>query len=63
VFIVRGASEKSSVSIACGTAEQALEKLLDLLRRGFQDLTVTDPKGREWTADDFQRVSEHDHRR
>jgi hypothetical protein len=36
VFIVKGRSEKGSVSIACGTAEQALEKLLIYLGEAFR---------------------------
>ncbi|MBM0206516.1 hypothetical protein JNW90_28570 [Micromonospora sp. STR1s_5] len=50
-------SEKGSTSFACGTAEQAIEKLRELIARGFQDVTVTDPNGRKWTADEFQRIT------
>jgi len=63
MFIVRSVSQTGVVSIACGTAEQALEKMRELLGRGFQNVTVTDPKGRRWNADEFQRVSEDDDRR
>ena len=63
MFIVRGMSPTGPVSFACGTGEQALKKLLELLGRSFQDITVTDPKGRCKTADEFLRVPEDDDRR
>ena len=56
MFIVRGVSEIGPASFACGTTEQALERVLDLLGRLFQNISVADPKGRVWTADDFQRA-------
>jgi hypothetical protein len=56
MFIVRGVSEIGTASFACGTTEQALERVLDLLGRLFQNISVTDSKGRTWTADEFQRV-------
>jgi hypothetical protein len=58
MFIVRGMTKTGSVSCACGTAEQALEKLLELIGRRLQEITVTDPKGRCMTADEFLRVTE-----
>ncbi|MBM0204684.1 hypothetical protein JNW90_17570 [Micromonospora sp. STR1s_5] len=57
MFIVRGASEMGPVSIACGTSGQALEKVLQLLGRGFQNVTVTDPTGRSRSADEFLRIA------
>jgi hypothetical protein len=46
-------SQIGSASITCGTREQTLEKLFELLGRGIQELSVTDLKGRTWTADEF----------
>ena len=63
MFIVKGTSNAGSSSFACGTADQALEKVRELVGRGLQDITVTDPKGRRWTADEFQRASQDDDRR
>jgi hypothetical protein len=55
MFIVRGMSEIDSASFACGTTERALDKVLELLGRRFQDISVTDRKGAS-TADEFQRA-------
>ncbi len=60
MFVVRGMSQIGSASFACGTTEQALDKVLELLGRRFQELSVTDPKGRTWTADEFQRAFNDD---
>jgi hypothetical protein len=60
MFIVRGKSEIGSASFACGTTEQALDKVLELLGRRFQDISVTDPNGRRFTADEFQRAFNDD---
>ncbi len=54
MFIVRGTNLVGFQSFAWGTTEQSLEKVLEL--RGFQDISVTDPKGRRFTADEFQRA-------
>ncbi|GJD51222.1 hypothetical protein OPKNFCMD_3974 [Methylobacterium crusticola] len=40
---------------ACGTADQALERTWDLARRGFKDIVIADPKGKEMNADVFER--------
>ena len=42
-------------AFACGTDEQAMEKTWELARRGFRDVTVLDPKGKEWSAAAFER--------
>jgi hypothetical protein len=47
-------SEIGPASFACGTAEQALERVLELRGRLYQKISVTDPKGRTRTADEFQ---------
>jgi hypothetical protein len=56
-------SQIGSTSFAYGTAEQALEKVLELVARRFQNITVTDPKARLWSADEFQRIGFDDDRR
>ena len=43
MFIVRGKDLVGSKSLACGMTEQTLDKVLELLGRRFQDITVTDP--------------------
>jgi hypothetical protein len=62
MFIVKGTSNAGSSSFACGTADQALEKVRELVGRGFQSITVTDPKGRCRTGDEFQRGFDDDRR-
>ena len=60
MFVVRGISADRPSSFACGTTEQALEKVLELIGRGFQDISVTNSKGRKFTADEFQRAFDGD---
>ncbi|CAA2145171.1 MULTISPECIES: hypothetical protein [Methylobacterium] len=45
---------------ACGTADQALEKTWELAGRGFKDICVADPKGREMKAAAFERAMDLD---
>lgn len=44
-----------TMAFACGTDEQALEKTWELARRGFRDVSVTDPKGQQMSAAAFER--------
>lgn len=44
-----------TLSFACGTDEQALDKVRELERRGFRDISVADPKGQQKTAAAFER--------
>jgi hypothetical protein len=60
MFIVRGTCKAGFRSYACGTADQAYEKVTQLLGRGFENITVTDPSGRCRTAEEFLRVSDND---
>lgn len=43
------------MSFACWTGEQAMERTWDLARRGFREVTVTDPKGKEMSAAAFEQ--------
>ena len=43
------------MTFACGTDEQAMEKTWELKRRGFRDVVVVDPQGRELGAVAFER--------
>ncbi|MEE7457332.1 hypothetical protein MPAR168_05180 [Methylorubrum populi] len=44
-----------TMAFACGTDEQALEKTWELARRGFRDVSVADPSGRQMSAMAFER--------
>lgn len=56
MYSVRGRDPAGrTVTFACGTDEQAMEKTWELARRGFRDVTVTDPRGKEWSAASFER--------
>ena len=46
---------------ACGTDEQALEKTWELAGRGFREISVIDPKGREMSALAFERSLDLDY--
>lgn len=56
VYKVRGTDPSGRVmTFACGTDEQAMEKTWELQRRGFRDVVVLDPKGKELNARAFER--------
>ena len=56
MFTVKGIDPSGRVlTFACGTDEQAMEKTWELQRRGFRDVVVVDPKGRELGAAAFER--------
>ena len=48
------------MTYACGTDEQAMERTWELKRRGFRDVVVIDPKGRELGAVAFEQSLEID---
>ncbi|GLS56949.1 hypothetical protein [Methylobacterium gregans] len=56
MYKVRGTDPSGRVmTFACGTDEQAMEKTWELQRRGFRDVVVLDPKGKELNARAFER--------
>ena len=56
VFRVKGIDPRGrTITFACGTDEQAMEKAWELQRRGFRHLVVIDPTGRELEAAAFER--------
>jgi hypothetical protein len=40
---------------ACGTDLQALDKVRELMSRGFRDISVADPKGQQQSGATFER--------
>ncbi|WP_232629897.1 hypothetical protein [Methylobacterium sp. Leaf118] len=50
-----------AMTFACGTDEQALEKTWELARRGFRDIAVADPSGRQLSASAFERSLDLDY--
>lgn len=56
MYIVKATNHAGPVSFACGTADQALDKSDELSARGFKDVTIKDPKGKEWTAAAFSQA-------
>jgi hypothetical protein len=56
MFIVRGSNETGSVSFACRTSVQVLEKIHELLGQGFKNVTIDDVARRCWTSDEFQET-------
>ncbi len=56
MYKVKGTDPSGRVmTFACGTDEQAMEKTWELQRRGFRDVVVLDPKGKELNARAFER--------
>ena len=56
MYLVKGQDPAGrSATFACGTEEQAMEKTWELARRGFREVTVTDPQGKTWSAAAFER--------
>lgn len=44
-----------AVTFACGTDLQALDKVRELMGRGFRDILVADPKGQQTSGAAFER--------
>ena len=55
MYLVKASSHRGPVTVACGTADQAIEKAAELASRGFAAILITDPNGKEWTAADLER--------
>jgi hypothetical protein len=56
VFTVKGIDPSGrTMTFACGTDEQAMEKTWELARRGFREIRVADPRGKEMSAAAFER--------
>ncbi|BCM82202.1 hypothetical protein NS228_04365 [Methylobacterium indicum] len=43
-----------ALTFACGTDLQALDKVRELMGRGFRDISVADPKGRRTSGTAFE---------
>ena len=63
MFIVRGMNETGTVSLSRRTSEQARQAVVELLERGFRNVTVDDANARSWTSAEFLRVDHDDDRR
>jgi hypothetical protein len=48
------------MTFACGTAEQAVERALELTGRRFRDIVVIDPSGKQAGAAEFVRIVDAD---
>ena len=55
MYKVKATRRGGTVTFACGTAEQAMGKLLELTAQGLADIRVIDPAGVDTPADDFKR--------
>lgn len=55
MYKVKATASTGPVTFGCGTPEQAMEKVVELIARGLGDVRVIDPAGKETTADDFKR--------
>jgi hypothetical protein len=44
-----------TLAFACGTDLQALDKIRELMARGFRDISVADPKGQHTSGSAFER--------
>jgi hypothetical protein len=45
-----------TLAFACGTDLQALDKIRELMSRGFRDISVADPKGQQQSGAAFERT-------
>ncbi|WP_425463340.1 hypothetical protein [Methylobacterium terricola] len=45
-----------ALTFACGTDLQALDKVRELMSRGFRDISVFDPKGQQQGGAAFERT-------
>ena len=55
VYVVKWNGDRGPASYACGTPDQALDKADELSARGFKEVRIIDPKGKEWTGQDLER--------
>ena len=55
MYKVKATGPNGPVSFACGTDEQAFDRVLQLLRFGLEDVGVVDPAGKVSTAEQFRR--------
>ena len=53
VYAVRGMRGNGSVTYRCPTADWALKKLRDFIAKGYSDITVLDPNGRQISEADL----------
>lgn len=49
-----------AATFACGTADQALGKARELAGRGFRDISVVDPKGKEFNTSALDKSLDRD---
>ena len=54
MYIVKATNHIGPMNFACGTSHQALDKAEELAGRGFKDVLIKDPKGKEWTLAAFE---------
>ena len=55
MYKVKATRNGSPFAFACGTPEQAMDKVLELLGQGLKDVRVIDPAGSETAANEFKR--------
>lgn len=58
IYAVRGVRANGSVTYQCPTAEWALKKLRDFTAKGYSDITVLDPNGRQVSEADLIGTAE-----
>jgi hypothetical protein len=52
-FVVRGVRANGAITYNCSTVDWALRKLKDFISKGYRDITVLDPDGRELSEADL----------
>ncbi len=55
MYVVKATGRTGPASFACGSAYQALVKADDLTDRGFKEIRIIDPNGKEWTVSALER--------
>ena len=55
MYKVKATRNGGAMTFAAGTAEQAVDKVLELLGQGLKDVRVVSPAGAEMAAEDFKR--------
>ncbi len=55
MYVVKAIGRTGPASFACGSAYQALVKADELTDRGFKEVRIIDPLGKEWTASALER--------
>ena len=57
-FTVQGSNSSGPISVTCATASDAVDKVLELEQRRYENITVKDDTGRAISLDELSDICE-----